>query len=278
MTTAPDRPAPPRRPPARAPAPVRARGLPRRPPATPGADPRRRRGRPGPPPRPAGALGAGRRSCSPRSSAASGIALYAGLWLVLPADTAFETGAPGLESATRGGRRPGRIRRLDRRRPGDRAGRARRSARSCCCEAVLGARRGVLADRRSACVGVALLWRQADEAQRERWLDTTGRIDPVADACSAAAAGRRTPGSSPASACIAHGVRALRAARRLAPHGPRRAGRGAARRRRARRSWSVRGSSGWPPTSPPSAPSGSAPRSAPTSPPTCTTRCCRPWP
>jgi len=27
--------------------------------------------------------------------------------------------------------------------------------------------------------GLALLWRQADEAQRERWLDTTGRIDPV---------------------------------------------------------------------------------------------------
>ncbi len=27
--------------------------------------------------------------------------------------------------------------------------------------------------------GVALLWRQADEAQRERWLDTTGRVDPV---------------------------------------------------------------------------------------------------
>jgi signal transduction histidine kinase len=28
-------------------------------------------------------------------------------------------------------------------------------------------------------VGIGLLWRQADEAQRERWLDTTGRIDPV---------------------------------------------------------------------------------------------------
>jgi signal transduction histidine kinase len=28
-------------------------------------------------------------------------------------------------------------------------------------------------------VGIALLWRQADEAQRERWLDTTGRVDPV---------------------------------------------------------------------------------------------------
>ena len=28
-------------------------------------------------------------------------------------------------------------------------------------------------------VGIALLWRQADEVQRERWLDTGGRIDPV---------------------------------------------------------------------------------------------------
>ena len=28
-------------------------------------------------------------------------------------------------------------------------------------------------------VGIALLWRQADEAQRERWLDSTGRIDPM---------------------------------------------------------------------------------------------------
>ena len=30
-----------------------------------------------------------------------------------------------------------------------------------------------------AIVGVALLWRQADEAQRERWVDARGRIDPV---------------------------------------------------------------------------------------------------
>src|SRR5687768_7956059 len=41
-----------------------------------------------------------------------GIAFYAGLWLLLPAGEQFETAAPGLESATRGGRRPGRIRRL----------------------------------------------------------------------------------------------------------------------------------------------------------------------
>ncbi len=30
-----------------------------------------------------------------------------------------------------------------------------------------------------AVVGVALLWRQADEAQRERWLDSGGRVNPV---------------------------------------------------------------------------------------------------
>ena len=30
-----------------------------------------------------------------------------------------------------------------------------------------------------AIVGVGLLWRQADEAQRERWVDARGRIDPV---------------------------------------------------------------------------------------------------
>src|SRR4051812_2711778 len=41
-----------------------------------------------------------------------GVALYAGLWWMLPSDSHFETGAPGIESATRGGRRPGRMRRL----------------------------------------------------------------------------------------------------------------------------------------------------------------------
>ena len=41
-----------------------------------------------------------------------GVAFYLGLWLVLPADSRFHIAAPGLESASRGGRRPGRIRRL----------------------------------------------------------------------------------------------------------------------------------------------------------------------
>jgi len=41
-----------------------------------------------------------------------GIAVYAGLWMVLPADTRFVEEAPGLESATRTGKRPRRGRRL----------------------------------------------------------------------------------------------------------------------------------------------------------------------
>src|SRR5215471_15916779 len=42
----------------------------------------------------------------------SGILFYAGLWLVLPGDALHDHDAPGLESAERQGRRPGRIRRL----------------------------------------------------------------------------------------------------------------------------------------------------------------------
>ena len=106
-----------------------------------------------------------------------GIALYAGLWLVLPTDSHFEDEAPGSRAPRRGGRRPGRIRRLDRHRPGDRAGRTglRRDP-----AAGGGPRTGaVFWPVFIGLVGIALLWRQADEAQRERWLDTTGRVDPV---------------------------------------------------------------------------------------------------
>src|SRR6478752_4244262 len=106
-----------------------------------------------------------------------GVALYAGLWLVLPSDSRFETEAPGLESASRGGLRPGRIRRL-----GDMGPAIALAALAfggvLVIEAVFG--RGALFwPLFIGVVGIALLWRQADEAQRERWLDTTGRIDPV---------------------------------------------------------------------------------------------------
>jgi signal transduction histidine kinase len=45
-------------------------------------------------------------------------------------------------------------------------------------EAVLG-RGAVFWPLAIGIVGIGLLWRQADEAQRERWLDSSGRIDPV---------------------------------------------------------------------------------------------------
>ncbi len=107
----------------------------------------------------------------------AGIVYYAGLWWLLPSDAHFETGAPGIESATRGGRRPGRIRRL-----GDVGPAIALAALGLgailMLEAVLG-RGAIFWSMVIAIVGVALLWRQADEAQRERWLDSTGRIDPV---------------------------------------------------------------------------------------------------
>ena len=106
-----------------------------------------------------------------------GVAFYLGLWLVLPADSRFHIDAPGLESASRGGRRPGRIRRL-----GDVGPAIALAALAfggiLLLEAVLG-RGTVFWPILIGVIGVGLLWRQADEAQRERWLDTTGRIDPV---------------------------------------------------------------------------------------------------
>jgi signal transduction histidine kinase len=106
-----------------------------------------------------------------------GVVFYAGLWWLLPSDTHFETAAPGIESATRGGRRPGRIRRL-----GDVGPAIALAALGIgailLLEAVLG-RGAVFWPLVIGVVGIALLWRQADEAQRERWLDTTGRVNPM---------------------------------------------------------------------------------------------------
>ncbi|GAA4375759.1 PspC domain-containing protein [Nocardioides caricicola] len=106
-----------------------------------------------------------------------GVVFYAGLWWLLPADSHFETNAPGLESATRGGRRPSRIRRL-----GDVGPAIALAALGLgvilMLEAILG-RGTVFWPVVVGVVGIALLWRQADDAQRERWLDSTGRIDPM---------------------------------------------------------------------------------------------------
>ena len=107
----------------------------------------------------------------------SGIAMYAALWLLLPADSHFEAAAPGIESATRGGRRPGRVRRLTDVGPAIALGALGLGA-VLMLEALLG--RGVVFwPLLVGAVGIGLLWRQADEAQRERWRDGAGRIDPV---------------------------------------------------------------------------------------------------
>lgn len=108
-----------------------------------------------------------------------GPVLYAAFWVLLPAGHRFEHAAPGLESATRGGRRPGTAKRL-----GDTGSVVVLGvlgiAAVLTAEAVLG-RGAVFWPLVIAVAGVALLWRQADEAQRERWFDAgEGRgPDPV---------------------------------------------------------------------------------------------------
>lgn len=105
-----------------------------------------------------------------------GIMLYAGLWIFLPAEPQLETGAPGLDSAARTGRRPRPISRITDAGPAVALG-ALMLGVVLGVDAVFG--QGVLFWPLAVAVaGTALLWRQADEAQRERWLDSTGRIDP----------------------------------------------------------------------------------------------------
>ena len=106
-----------------------------------------------------------------------GPVLYAGLWLVLPAGRHLEESSPGLEAASRRGRRPGRSTRLEDVGP-----------LVAIAAVMLGV--AVLANGwfggsflfwpvLLGVIGVAVLWRQADEAQRERWMDSSGRIGLV---------------------------------------------------------------------------------------------------
>jgi signal transduction histidine kinase/phage shock protein PspC (stress-responsive transcriptional regulator) len=106
-----------------------------------------------------------------------GVVLYAAFWVLLPVDPAFTPDAPGLESATRGGRRGGVRRRLSDAGPTIVLG-VLGIAALFTVEAVLG-RGAVFWPVAIAVAGIALLWRQADEAQRERWFDPAGRVNPV---------------------------------------------------------------------------------------------------
>lgn len=106
-----------------------------------------------------------------------GIVLYAGLWMTLPTDHRLQRSAPGLEAATRHGMRSTRPSRIA-------------EAGPLVALAAVGV--GVVALLQMvtgwgvfiwplvlAGLGVAVLWRQADEAQRSRWVDSSGRIDLV---------------------------------------------------------------------------------------------------
>ncbi len=104
-----------------------------------------------------------------------GVVLYLALWMVLPAGTHLDDSAPGLGAATRQGKRQGRTRRLE-------------DVGPLVAIAVVGVGILVLAHGwiggsilfwpvLLAVLGIVVLWRQADDAQRERWVDASGRVD-----------------------------------------------------------------------------------------------------
>jgi signal transduction histidine kinase len=106
-----------------------------------------------------------------------GVVFYAGLWMVLPAQRHFDDQAPGLAAAQRQGKRPGRIRRLVDFGP------------LVATAAVAMGLAGLLVVATGhgsffwpvllGLTGIAVLWRQADEAQRARWIDPSGRVNVV---------------------------------------------------------------------------------------------------
>ena len=106
-----------------------------------------------------------------------GLAMYAGLWMILPSDARFQHAAPGLEAATRQGKRPRRASRLEENGWLVALGAVALGV-VVLVQSYLGAS-FVFWPLLLGAIGLAVLWRQADEAQRERWLDPTGRVDPL---------------------------------------------------------------------------------------------------
>jgi signal transduction histidine kinase/phage shock protein PspC (stress-responsive transcriptional regulator) len=103
-----------------------------------------------------------------------GVIFYAGLWLTLPMDTTAEVRSPGIEAATRQGKRPSRKGGLRDAGPLVALGVLVLGVAGI-VDAALGGP-ALFWPALFAVVGVMVLWRQADEAQRERWLDSTGGI------------------------------------------------------------------------------------------------------
>jgi len=107
-----------------------------------------------------------------------GAVLYAGLWLFLPAQRHTAPLAPGLEAATRQGKRgPRRERRFTDYGPLVAVGAIAIGALMALTMAT--GQTLALGPLLLAGSGVALLWWQADEAQRERWSDPSAPMGPV---------------------------------------------------------------------------------------------------
>jgi signal transduction histidine kinase/phage shock protein PspC (stress-responsive transcriptional regulator) len=109
-----------------------------------------------------------------------GVVLYAGLWLSLPLEHETDERPHGLAAASRQGKRPSRLPRTL-----DDVGPLVALAALAFGGLLLLRQLGIGFDSVFfwplvlATVGVALLWRQADEVQRARWADVSGRVNPL---------------------------------------------------------------------------------------------------
>jgi signal transduction histidine kinase/phage shock protein PspC (stress-responsive transcriptional regulator) len=106
-----------------------------------------------------------------------GVVLYAALWMVLPIEPSLDESPPGLEAASRQGRRARRTPKLEDLGP--------LVALAAVGIGVLLLVQGLVGGRLPfwplvlGAVGLGVLWWQADEVQRERWTDRSGRVNPL---------------------------------------------------------------------------------------------------
>lgn len=103
-----------------------------------------------------------------------GVLFYAALWVVLPVQRHFDDAPPGIAAADRQGKRPRRGLKFSD--YGPLIALATIGLGFCLLFAMISGRGQFLVPVMLAVGGVGVLWRQADEAQRERWVDSTGRI------------------------------------------------------------------------------------------------------
>lgn len=107
-----------------------------------------------------------------------GLGLYAACWVLLPVRTSEASESVGAESLGRLGLRPRPLRRMVDLGPTF-ALIAFGAGAILLLAPTIGVPTRVLWPLMAAFAGVALLWRQADEAQRSRWTDSAGRMSAV---------------------------------------------------------------------------------------------------